>query len=159
MNEKDLFVWSLTMSRNFSVKSMYLDLLDDGTKVWKMKVPLKIKVFMWFLHRKFILTKDNLTKWIGHGMKHIVFVITWNPYNIFSLSAPLLRSYGASYIWLSIWHLLRMLQIYLGIWLEGIPKKDLVHIRVGVCAVIWTLWNTINDLIFNIFYVVPMVIH
>jgi hypothetical protein len=42
--------------------SMYLDLLDDDTKflkryIWKMKVPLKIKVFMWFLHRKVILTK------------------------------------------------------------------------------------------------------
>jgi hypothetical protein len=33
--------------------------------------------------------------------------------------------------------------------LKGIPKADLVYIRVGVCAVIWTLWNTRNDLIFN----------
>jgi hypothetical protein len=46
---------------------MYLDLLDDDTKylkkyIWKMKVLLQIKVFMWFLHRKAILTKDNLIK-------------------------------------------------------------------------------------------------
>jgi hypothetical protein len=51
---------------------MYLDLLNDDTKylkkyIWKMKVPLKIKVFMWFLHRKVILTKDNLARrnWNG----------------------------------------------------------------------------------------------
>jgi hypothetical protein len=31
-NEKVVFVWSLRMSGNFSVKSMYLDWLDDGTK-------------------------------------------------------------------------------------------------------------------------------
>jgi hypothetical protein len=33
-----------------------------------MKVPLKIKVFIWFLHWKVILTKDNLVKrnWNGH---------------------------------------------------------------------------------------------
>jgi hypothetical protein len=28
----------------------------------------------------------------------------------------------------------------------GIPKKDLVQIRVGVCAVIWKIWNTRNNL-------------
>jgi hypothetical protein len=29
--EKDSFVWSLTSSGSFTVKSMYLDLLDDQT--------------------------------------------------------------------------------------------------------------------------------
>jgi hypothetical protein len=66
-NEKDVFIWGLTTNGVFTVKSMYLDLLDDDTKylqkyIWKMKVPLKIKVFMWFLHQKVILTKDNLKK-------------------------------------------------------------------------------------------------
>jgi hypothetical protein len=46
---------------------MYLDLLNGNTGyldkyLWKMKVPLKIKIFMWFVHRKEILTKDNLVK-------------------------------------------------------------------------------------------------
>jgi hypothetical protein len=36
------------------VKSMYLDLLDGHTVflkkyIWKMKVPLKIRIFMWFV--------------------------------------------------------------------------------------------------------------
>jgi hypothetical protein len=71
--EKDTFVWGLTSSGQFTVKSMYLDMLDDDTKylkkyIWKMKVPLKIKVFMWFFNRKVILTKDNLLKrnWNGN---------------------------------------------------------------------------------------------
>jgi hypothetical protein len=70
--EKDRFVWSLTLSGTFTVKSMYLDILEDDTKYLKryiqnMKVPLKINVFMWFLQRKVILTKDNLVKrnWNG----------------------------------------------------------------------------------------------
>jgi hypothetical protein len=50
-NEKDKFVWGLTKSGQFTVKSMYLDPLNDNTKylrkyIWKMKVPLKVKVFM-----------------------------------------------------------------------------------------------------------------
>jgi hypothetical protein len=36
-----------------------------------------------------------------------------------------------------------------GNWLKGIPKNNLVQIRVGVCVVIWTLWNTRNDDILN----------
>jgi hypothetical protein len=30
--------------------------------IWKLKVSLKIRIFMWFLHRKVLLTKDNLAK-------------------------------------------------------------------------------------------------
>jgi hypothetical protein len=66
-NEKDTFTWNLTTSGTFTVKSMYLDLINDDTKylkkyIWKIKVPLKIKVFMWFVHRKVILTKVNLAR-------------------------------------------------------------------------------------------------
>jgi hypothetical protein len=61
--ENDSFIWSLTTSSSFTIKSKYLDLLDDGTKylqkyVCKIKVPLKIKIFMWFLHERVISTKD-----------------------------------------------------------------------------------------------------
>jgi hypothetical protein len=50
-NDNNKFVWDLTPSGCFTVRSMYLDLLDDQTKylrkyIWKMKVPLKIKIFM-----------------------------------------------------------------------------------------------------------------
>jgi hypothetical protein len=36
-----------------------------------------------------------------------------------------------------------------GNWLKGIPKNDLILIRVGVCAIIWDIWNTRNDWVFN----------
>jgi hypothetical protein len=36
-----------------------------------------------------------------------------------------------------------------GNWLKGIPKKELIQVRVGACAVIWAIWNTINDIVFN----------
>jgi hypothetical protein len=56
----------------YSVKSMHLDLLNDNAGylhkyLWKMKVLLKIKILMGFVHRKEILIKDNLVKrnWQG----------------------------------------------------------------------------------------------
>ena len=66
-NEPDKFSWALTNSGIFTVRSLYLDLMSGHTVVlrkfiWKMKVPLKIRIFMWFLFRKVILTKDNLAR-------------------------------------------------------------------------------------------------
>jgi hypothetical protein len=51
-----------------------------------------------------------------------------------------------------------------GNWLKSILKKELTQIRVGVCAVIWTMWNTRNDFIFNkpkthlFLQVIPMIV-
>jgi hypothetical protein len=66
-DELDKFIWNLTVSGNFLVKSLYADFMNGHTVflkkyIWKLKVPLKIRIFMWFLHRKLLLTKDNLAK-------------------------------------------------------------------------------------------------
>jgi hypothetical protein len=39
--------------------------------------------------------------------------------------------------------------IFFGRWLNGIDKKMKEKIRVGVCALIWAMWNCRNDVIFN----------
>jgi hypothetical protein len=33
---------------------------DNNHRIWKLKILLKIKIFLWFLRRGVILTKDNL---------------------------------------------------------------------------------------------------
>jgi hypothetical protein len=62
---RDSFRW--TTSKIFSVKNMYNDLvIKSGTPVscctWKAKIPLKIKIFLWYLKNGVVLTKDNLVK-------------------------------------------------------------------------------------------------
>jgi hypothetical protein len=51
---------------------MYKDLIRETVLnihrvVWKLKLPSKIKVFLWYVRRGVILTKDNLVKrnWKG----------------------------------------------------------------------------------------------
>ena len=68
----DTFRWNLTNSGSFTVRSFYLHLLDSQPPfrhkmIWKLKIPLKIKIFLWFLQRGILLTKDNLAKnnWTG----------------------------------------------------------------------------------------------
>ena len=66
-DNKDIGIWQLHKSGQFSVRSMYSALLDvrilhTNQPVWKLKIPLKVKIFIWLLHRVVILTKDNLAK-------------------------------------------------------------------------------------------------
>jgi hypothetical protein len=51
---------------------MYAALINNGVRVsqdiWQIKVPIKIKIFLWYLKKGVILTKDNLVRrhWNGN---------------------------------------------------------------------------------------------
>jgi hypothetical protein len=69
-DHRDSFIW--TTNKKISVKNMQNDLvLKSGTPVncwtWKSRIPLKIKIFLWYLKNGVVLTEDNLVKiqWKG----------------------------------------------------------------------------------------------
>jgi hypothetical protein len=73
----DRFVWDLIQNDNFSISSMYKALITDtrvmhNTFLWKLKIPLRIKIFLWYLKREVILTKDNLARRNWNGGKQCV---------------------------------------------------------------------------------------
>lgn len=75
--EEDVIVWKFGHLSTFSVKSMYnaMAINDSGPyhkKIWKGKVPAKIKIFLWLMMNNAILTKDNLLKrkWVGDPSCH-----------------------------------------------------------------------------------------
>ena len=72
MDGSDTFRWNLTKSELYTVRSYYLHLINNQPPfqhkmIWKLKIPFKIKIFLWYLQRGVILTKDNLAKknWKG----------------------------------------------------------------------------------------------
>uniref|UniRef100_A0A452XHY1 Reverse transcriptase zinc-binding domain-containing protein n=1 Tax=Aegilops tauschii subsp. strangulata TaxID=200361 RepID=A0A452XHY1_AEGTS len=72
--QPDSTQWKLTKNGIFMVKSFCMDLINSyplsrSLHIWKVKVPLRIKIFMWFVHKQVILTKDNLIKrrWVGRS--------------------------------------------------------------------------------------------
>jgi hypothetical protein len=71
----DEFHWNLHKNGEFFVDSMYNALIhlhipvDNNKMIWKMKIPLKTKVFGWYLCHGVILTKDNFAKRNWHGNK------------------------------------------------------------------------------------------
>jgi hypothetical protein len=158
-DSEDTFRWNLTNSGSFTVKSMYLDLLNDHTMylkkyIWKIKVPLKIRIFMWFLHKGVILTKDNLIKRNWHGCTKCCFCDQEETIQHLFISCPFARI---------LWRIIRItFNIYppanitnlFGNWLNGVAKKDKGLIRVGVCALLWRygMFAMILSLIKRVFH-------
>jgi hypothetical protein len=65
--EKDRPMWKWSKSGKFYVNSVYEHLTrnEDGPaykSIWKAKVPEKVKIFMWLVAQKAILTKDNMLR-------------------------------------------------------------------------------------------------
>ena len=153
-DREDTFVWKLTTNGVFTVKSMYEDLMNGHTRflckyLWKLKIPLKIKIFMWFLNRKVLLTKDNLIKRNWHGCTKCSFCGGEETIDHLFISCPLARL-----VWRVVFCTYNIppptnVSNMFGNWLNGIDKKTKARIRIGVSAICWSIWNSRNNLVFN----------
>ena len=69
------------------MNSMYNFLVNNGVKVsqkiWHMKLPPKIKIFLRYLKKGIILTKDNLAGGIRMEVRFLVIVANRKQSNIF----------------------------------------------------------------------------
>jgi hypothetical protein len=77
-HEQDEFHLNLHPNEKFLVKSHYQVLLHTDIPyinklIWKVKVPLKVKIFLCYLRQGVILTKDNLGKRNWQGSKTCCF--------------------------------------------------------------------------------------
>ncbi len=74
--EPDTITWRWSERGCFTVRSAYLFLMFDGVEdcriphLWRIKIPPKLKVFLWLAARNRLLTADQLTKrgWVGPSM-------------------------------------------------------------------------------------------
>jgi hypothetical protein len=72
--QKDVFTWNLHQNGQYTIYSLYLTRINNGManitkQLWHVKIPLKIKIFMWYMKKKVILMKDNLAKQNWGGSK------------------------------------------------------------------------------------------
>src|SRR4051812_38812264 len=150
-------------SGRFSVKSMYSHLSNVGVDrsfkhLWKAKVPLKIKIWLWLIWHNAILTKDNMRKrgWEGdftcrfcqddENIGHLFFTCV-----------------AARYVWGWLLKLL-VLGIGLGPFLStsvwapqflGVSR----NVKITVVAVIcWAIWKLKNRVCFEKNLLIPLLI-
>lgn len=150
----DVFKWNLHTSGLFSVMSMYAYMINDNQHlrqryIWKLKIPLKIKIFDWYLCRGVVLTRDNLAKRIWNGSKKCCFC---------NEDETIQHLYLACRFAHLIWRMVNVafnlppptsISNMFGNWLCSVDKKGKAQIRVGVSALCWRIWNCRNGIVFN----------
>jgi hypothetical protein len=119
-DQRDVFRWSLTVSHQFTVRSMYNTILNanimpNNSFLWKIKLPLKVKKFLWFLFKGVILTKNNLIKRNWHVSEICCFCN-----NRETIQHIFFDSVLAQFVW-------RTLELTFG--LE--PSRNLVHMSTS----------------------------
>jgi hypothetical protein len=147
----DEFRWNLQYNGKFTVSSLYNAIIqpeipvDKNKKLWKMKMPLKIRIFGCYLHRGLTLTKDNHVKhnWLlsmqcvlyhhNETIKHLFFQCRF---------ASCIQVASDLYAPTSVVNIF-------GNWLHGTDHGFRMFIRVGALAIIWSLWLCRNDKVFN----------
>jgi hypothetical protein len=153
-DEKDKPRWKLTKSGVFSVKSLYNKLSAVGVdrsfkQLWKARIPLKIKIWLWLILHNAIATKDNMKKrkWVGS------FVCQFCP-NDENINHLFFTCPMAAYIWSTISTVLGVFtrpscftQYFW--WITKIlPVGSNLHI-VGIVALCWAIWKTRNNACFE----------
>jgi len=134
---RDHFKWNL--HGIFTVRSMYLHKMNQHAPfchklIWKLKIPLKIKIFFWYLQRGVILTKDNLVRKNWKGSLKCCF------YNCNeSITHLLFDCHHAKEFWRIVYLATglippRSVSHMLGNWLSNFSDKEGRVILVGAAA-------------------------
>ena len=115
-----------------------------------LKAPLRIKIFMWFVHKQVILTKDNLSKKGWKGAKHCEFCDSIEKVDHFFFLVPYLGSYGV--FWGCSLGNQRFPVSFLDLCQNQLPNytgEDRVVVMLGVAALLWSIWKTRNKSCFQ----------
>jgi hypothetical protein len=121
----------------------------SNNRLWKLKIPLRIKVFGWYLHKGLILIKDNLAKRNWHGCRKSVFYPQDETIKHLFFQCRFARSTWSIIQVASTLYPPRSIANIFGNWLNGIEHRFKKHIRVEAIAFIWSLWLCRNDKVFN----------
>ena len=92
-NNQDLVTWGMEKSGVYTTKSMYRWLSHRGVgnkrlrRVWKSRIPMKLKVFLWQISHDKLQTGVALKKENGRGVRTAALVGPWKQQNIYFLNA------------------------------------------------------------------------
>ncbi|WVZ53448.1 hypothetical protein U9M48_004388, partial [Paspalum notatum var. saurae] len=125
----NIFTWGLRKTGSFTVRSMYRALISNGTnmsqEIWRLKIPLNNKIFLWFLKKESESIQHLLFDCIyAQFLWRVIFITTglMPPTNVVYLFGSWLKQGGSNLPWLLL---------------------------TGAAAFCWALWLTRNGLTFN----------
>jgi hypothetical protein len=146
--------WKWTKSRQFTVKSVYKQICRNGIDrsfkhLWKSKIPLKIKIWLWLIWHNAIATKDNLLKRNWNGDPLCEFCSTHESILHLFFSCP-----AAQYIWSLVGMTVgaptrpgSFAQFFW--WMPQFSNANRNVQIAGIAAICWAIWKTRNSSCFE----------
>jgi hypothetical protein len=139
---EDEWVWKRGKNGEFNVKSLYDHLAgndrgDSFTRIWKEKIPYKIKNFIWLLENNFyvenFLTKENMIKkkWVGDPTCQFCNETETIDHLFFGCVGIFAQCFGANNIPSNV----RQYWVQVKIWLPG---GGLIH-TFGLATICWAI--------------------
>ena len=154
--EDDIFRINFHQSGQFSVRSMYMALINGHIErnkfIWKLNMPLKIKIFMWYLLKGIVLTKDNLARRNWNGSLRCCFLWKMNRFTIFSRIAILPDLFGDIYNSRLDYtlHIVYLICLGIGLWVLIKRSRNLflleLPLYVGLSGLVEMKWFLIDHL-------------
>lgn len=152
--QKDVIEWTLTGNGVYTVKSYYRFLIQPVPNTHiifcgKLKMPPRVKVFMWLVLRNSILTKDNLLcrGWTGDSKCSICGGEE-------TVSQLFFHRSIAKLLWnimkcaFDMFDILDSVHDLFNSWVKKINKNDRGLVVVGISTIFWTLWKLRNRVVF-----------
>jgi hypothetical protein len=141
---KDRVKWKIGTFGPFRVKDLYLQMRGEESFpqkfLWKTKIPMKVRIFLWLMIKCSVLTKDNLLRrgWTGDPYCHFCSKNEIIDHLLFFCAL-------AKLIWQVImcaFQLVRPLENtsdLFGNWIKSFPKDQRHLVMCGASAVCWVL--------------------
>ena len=112
-------------------------------------MPLKIKIFVWYLLKGVVLTKDNLASRNWNGSLRCCFYMKNE-----TIQHLFMECHFAKFIWRAVQFSFSLyppniISHIFDDWLLGVDKKNRKLILIGASSICWALWLSRNDLVFN----------
>jgi hypothetical protein len=117
--------------------------------IWKLKLPQKVKFFVWYLQKGVVLTKDNLARRQWKGSLKCCFCNMGETIQHLFFDCPMARfMWRIAQVFFNITPPMNIEHMFTG-WLNGINKKLMYKILVGVSALCRPIWLSKNDMVFK----------
>ena len=133
---------------------MYAALINNVVKVsqdlWQIKIPTRIKIFLWYLKRGVVLTKDNLARRNWNGDTRCSFCHS----RIYS--SPFFECFYAKFLWHAV-HLVFGISPPISIddlfinWSKVVGTIHNSFLLTAASALCWTIWIIRNKVVLDKF--------
>ena len=149
-----IFLFGLYIHQEyFSIKSMYAALVNSGIRVshdiWQIKIPTRLKIFLWYLKKGVILTKDNLARRNWNGDTRCSFY-----HSPESIQHLFLDCFYAKFLWRAV-HLMfaisppKSIDDLFNRWSKTGGNKHNSLLLTTTSALCWVVWMTRNKIVFD----------